>query len=70
MNTMIKEIALKVGGSHYPEVGGVLIEQVAEEVAKECVLAIQMELGRGKRDDYYYGQMDSIFAIKKKFGLE
>ena len=70
MNTMIKEIALKVGGSHYPEVGGIYVEQFAKEVAKECIVAIQLELGRGKRDDYYYGQLDSIFAIKKKFDLE
>lgn len=70
MNTMIKEIALKVGGAHYPEVGGIYIEQFAKEVAKECVKTIQLEVSRGKRDDYYYGQMDSIFAINKKFDLE
>lgn len=70
MNTMIKEIALKVGGSHYPEVGGIYVEQFAKEIAKECIRTIQSDSSNNNNDEYHYGKMDSIFAIKKKFDLE
>jgi hypothetical protein len=36
MHPQIKEIALQVGGSHYPEVGGELLEKFAHAVVKEC----------------------------------
>ena len=36
MNKRIKEIALQAGGSHYPEVGGQLLEQFAEILVREC----------------------------------
>ena len=41
MNSKIKEIALQVGGSHYPNVGGELLEQFARKVIDECIVAVQ-----------------------------
>ena len=36
LNEKFSEIALQVGGSHYPEVGGYLLQQFGEQVVKEC----------------------------------
>lgn len=41
MNSKIKEIALQTGGSHYPNVGGELLEQFARKVINECIVAVQ-----------------------------
>ena len=36
MHRHIKEIALQVGGSHYPEVNSKLLEKFAEAIVLEC----------------------------------
>lgn len=36
MKPQIKQIALEVGGSHYPDVGGELLEKFAENVVRRC----------------------------------
>lgn len=36
MNNKIKEIALQVGGSHYPEVNSQLLEKFAFSIIEEC----------------------------------
>lgn len=41
MNPKIKEIALQVGGSHYPDVGGELLEQFGRKIINECIVAVQ-----------------------------
>ena len=38
MKKIIKEIALQVGGSHYPDVGGQLLEKFADTVVLRCAL--------------------------------
>ena len=40
MNEKIKELALQVGGSHYPEVGGELLQKFAESIIKECINSV------------------------------
>ena len=37
MKKKFKEIALQVGGSHYPDVGGELLEKFGEMVVQECI---------------------------------
>jgi hypothetical protein len=39
-NKLFHDIALAVGGSHYPNVGGELLEQFGREVVAECIKAI------------------------------
>jgi hypothetical protein len=39
MNQKLKELALEVGGSHYPEVSQQYLEQTVRLVVKECALA-------------------------------
>jgi len=37
MKQIIKEIALQAGGSHYPTVGGVLLEKSIDLAVRQCV---------------------------------
>lgn len=41
MNEKIKTVALQTGGSHYPDVGGELLEQFARNIIDECIIAVQ-----------------------------
>ena len=41
MNKKIYQVALETGGSHYPNVGGELLEQFALKVINECIVAVQ-----------------------------
>lgn len=41
MNKKIHQIALQTGGSHYPNVGGELLEQFARKIINECIVAVQ-----------------------------
>jgi hypothetical protein len=41
MNKKIHQIALQTGGSHYPDVGGELLEQFARKIIDECIIAVQ-----------------------------
>jgi len=41
MKDIYKRIALEVGGSHYPEVGGDLLEKFAEALVKECIDTVE-----------------------------
>jgi hypothetical protein len=46
MNSQAHDIALAVGGSHYPVVGGQLLEQSILMAAKQCIdIAIQNGAG-------------------------
>jgi hypothetical protein len=40
MNEKIKEIALQAGGSHYPEVGGELLQEFARLLINECIESV------------------------------
>lgn len=37
------DIALQVGGSHYPGVGGELLQRFGEEVVKECAKIAELK---------------------------
>jgi hypothetical protein len=41
MKQKFKEIALQAGGSHYPDVGGDLLEKFGEMVVQECIDIIE-----------------------------
>lgn len=41
MKQKFKEIALQVGGSHYPDVGGELLQKFGELVVQECISIIE-----------------------------
>jgi hypothetical protein len=52
------DIALQVGGSHYPEVGGDLLQKFGDTVAKECA-----KIARENSD------MTTAKAIELRFGI-
>jgi hypothetical protein len=41
MKQKVKELALQAGGSHYPEVGGELLQKVVDLVVEECIDAVK-----------------------------
>jgi len=45
-------------------------QKFAELIVRECIGTLQDHMGRGKRDDYYRGQADSVHVIKQHFGVE
>lgn len=57
------DIALNVGGAHYPEVGGDLLQKFGEQVVKECC-QMMLEL------EAKYPANLTVREIKKHFGIE
>ena len=49
-NTRFYNIALAVGGSHYPEVNGELLEKFGEAIVKECALVAGLMEHEGKKN--------------------
>jgi len=43
LNERFHGIALQVGGSHYPDVGGELLQKFGEEVLKECIAIAELK---------------------------
>jgi hypothetical protein len=41
MKKIIHDLALQTGGSHYPGVGGELLEKFAELMLKECIRVVE-----------------------------
>ena len=41
VNPKFIELALEVGGSHYPDVGGELLEKFANSLVAKCIKAIE-----------------------------
>jgi len=74
MNEKIKQIALQVGGSHYPDVGGQLLEQFARKVIDECIIAVQNTNQHHAYTTYDKGMVEatiekSVVAILDRFEL-
>lgn len=75
MNEKIKEIALQVGGSHYPDVGGDMLEQFAILLIKECIEAVNVaDIRSFVYTTFDQGQASAckdscIKSIKKKFDI-
>ena len=59
MNPQAHDIALKVGGSHWPTVGGKLLEQSIIMAVRQCALVAHNN-----------GDATIAQAILKEFGLE
>lgn len=66
LNSRFYNIALQVGGSHYPEVGGELLQKFGEEIIKECVKIAELK-EQGYKD---FDQATSVgWYIRQHFGL-
>ena len=74
MNEKIKQIALQVGGSHYPDVGGELLEQYGRKIVDECIVAVQNTNKHHAYTTYDMGMVEatierSIANILDRFDL-
>lgn len=65
MNKRIYELALEAGGSHYPEVGGKLLEKFAELIVNECADIAQQHNKSPVKSIYAVGHV-----IREHFGVE
>lgn len=74
MREQIKELALQAGGSHYPDVGGELLQQFADLVIQRCIKAVENTPNHCAFTTF---QLDVVKctkdmcadSIKKEFGL-
>jgi hypothetical protein len=74
MNEKIKHVALQVGGSHYPDVGGDLLEQFARKIIDECIVAVQNTNKHHAYTTFDLGMVEStieksVVAILDRFEL-
>lgn len=61
------DIALQVGGSHYPEVGGELLQKFGEEIVKECAKIAELkEQGSTEFDP----ETSAGWYMKQHFGIK
>lgn len=67
MQEKIKEIALQVGGSHYPDVGGDRLEKFAQLIINECcnILTDHVEVALDASGGVVYPEG----LIKNHFGI-
>lgn len=75
MNAQIKELALQTGGSHYPEVGGELLEQFANLLLQEVITTIKNTPTHCAMTTFQLGIVEctinkSVEAIEEKFGVK
>ena len=74
MKSVYKELALQAGGSHYPEVGGDLLEKFADLLVSECVKAIEQTPRHAAFTAFDVGVVEktielSVKQVKDKFEL-
>lgn len=73
-NQLFHNIALEVGGSHYPDVGGEQLETYGRHVVEECLRAINEADKRHVYTTFDLGQHEcsleaAKLAIKERFNL-
>jgi hypothetical protein len=74
MKDIYKEIALQAGGSHYPEVGGELLEKFADLLLKEVIKTVESTPKHCAYTTHDLGTVDCtiikiVETVKDKFQL-
>jgi len=64
LNKKFTEIALAVGGSHYPEVGGRLLQQFGETVVNQCIDLLDQAGDREYPRELYSELIRNYFGVK------
>ena len=70
MNELLKNIALQVGGSHYPDVSKPYFEKTVELVIAECVSVLEARAENWLTDPAALEARRCATAIKQHFGME
>ena len=60
MKPVYHDIALAVGGSHYPSVGGRLLEQFGQLVAERCMALADAETARRIAQEFGIEQENTL----------
>ena len=63
-NNRFAEIALEVGGSHYPDVGGQLLEKFGEAVVEQCAILVERAVDYQIPSDMYGTMIRNHFGLK------
>lgn len=63
-NAKFAEIALEVGGSHYPDVGGRLLERFGEAVVEQCAVLVERAVDYEIPSDVYARIIRTHFGLK------
>lgn len=74
MKDVYKEIALQAGGSHYPAVGGDLLQKFADLLVKECIKVVEETPRNAAFTTFDTGVVEntiknSVNQLKEKFEL-
>jgi len=69
MNELLKNIALQVGGSHYPEVSRPYFEKTVELVIAECISVLEQRAENWRTDSAALEARRCITAVKQHFGI-
>ena len=74
MKEVIAELALAVGGSHYPTVGGDLLQKFADALVKECIKIVEETPKHCAITTYDLGTVEctiakSVEQLKQHFGI-
>jgi hypothetical protein len=70
MNELLKNIALQVGGSHYPDSSRPYFEKTVELVLEECLGVLEHRAENWRTDPAGLEARRCITAIKQHFGIE
>jgi hypothetical protein len=70
MNELLKNIALQVGGSHYPNVSKPYFEKTVELVIEECLTVLEKRAENWLTDSDALEARRCVAAIKEHFGIK
>ena len=66
MKKIFEQLALEVGGSHYPSVGGDLLEKFGQAVIRECIKAVDQTDTRHAYTSFDHDQIRSTINKSKE----
>jgi hypothetical protein len=70
MNKLLKNIALQVGGSHYPDVSKPYFEKTVQIVLEECIGVLEYRAENWLTDPSALEARRCVTAIKEHFGIK
>jgi hypothetical protein len=66
---LFNRLALETGGSHYPKVGGKLLNQFGDLVVAECLQILDNRAENWRNDDIALEARRCASAIREHFGV-
>ena len=67
--TLFERLALETGGSHYPEVGGKLLDQFGNLVIAECLQVLDKRAENWRNDSTALEAHRCASAVREHFGI-